>query len=63
MLSFFGCFFAHLTIEYYNELGEYVKGGRGYTTWMVNIVRLVALFVGGMGFPALVIFPVFLFKR
>lgn len=62
LLCFAGAFFAVITAEAWGQMGRVVYDD-SFTYWSVNAVRLLALFVGGMGFPALLIFPIFLLKR
>ena len=62
LLCFAGAYFCILCVEAYDSVGHfYAKIGSLF--WLANFLRLVALFVGGMGFPAVVIFPVFFARR
>ena len=62
LLCFAGAFFAILAAEAWGQMGRFTSE-HGHAYWVVNAARLLALFVGGMGFPALLIFPLFLYKR
>ena len=62
LLGFAGAFFVTIAVESYNSVGLFSQKG-GFPFWVGDLLRLLALFVGGMGFPALLIFPIFLIKR
>lgn len=62
ILCFAGAFFTILAAEAWGQVGQFLYDD-GFVYWGVNALRLLALFVGGMGFPALLIFPLVAYKR
>lgn len=61
-LCFAGAFFTTIVIEVTNSVGMF-SSKLGFPFWLIDFMRMVALFVGGMGCPALLVFPLYLHKR
>ena len=61
-LCFAGAFFATVLVEATNSVGLF-SSKLGFPFWLIDFMRMIALFVGGMGLPALLVFPMYLYKR
>ncbi|KAK9812181.1 hypothetical protein WJX73_002334 [Symbiochloris irregularis] len=62
VLGFLGGWFVPLVIEYYSSL-KYAVYADGGIYWLTNTLEMIALVIGTMGMPALIIFPIYLWRR